>query len=278
MLLILEAFFGYLLPWGQLSYWGAEVMTSLCSAIPFVGDTLGLWLRGDYTVANATLQRFFALHVIGVPFLVVFFVFLHVVALHKVGSNNPQGIDIQKHLDAEGKPLDGISFYPYYFWKDCWAALVFLMLFLMVVFFFPDVGGYFLEPINAVPADPLVTPDLITPIWYLAPFYAMLRAIPDKLPGVFVLFSALFVLLFLPWLDKSPVRAVRYKGRYSKMGLFAVVSAFLMLGYLGTVEVTPLRLYAARVCVALYFAYFLLMPVYTRLEAHLRVPERITWR
>ncbi len=276
MLLIVEAFFGYLLPWGQLSYWGAEVMTSLCSAIPFIGETLVLWLRGDYTVANATLQRFFALHVIGVPFFVVFFVFLHLVALHKVGSNNPQGIDIQRHLNADGKPLDGIPFYPGYFWKDCRAAIVFVMCFLATVFFFPDMGGYFLDPMNALPADPLVTPDLITPMWYLAPFYAMLRAIPDKLPGVFVLFSALFVFFFLPWLDKSPVRAMRYKGLYSKMALFAGVSAFLMLGYLGTIEVTPLRLYSARVCIVLYFAYFLLMPIYTRMEGHHPVPERIT--
>lgn len=276
MLLIVEAFFGYLLPWGQLSYWGAEVMTSLCSAIPFIGDTLVLWLRGDYTVANATLQRFFALHVIGVPLFVVFFVFLHLVALHKVGSNNPQGIDIQRHLNADGKPLDGIPFYPGYFWKDFRAAIVFVMCFLATVFFFPDMGGYFLDPINALPADPLVTPDLITPMWYLAPFYAMLRAIPDKLPGVFVLFSALFVFFFLPWLDKSPVRAMRYKGPYSKMALFAGVSAFLMLGYLGTIEVTPLRLHSARVCIVLYFAYFLLMPIYTRMEGHHPVPERIT--
>ena len=278
MLLILEAFFGYLLPWGQLSYWGAEVMTSLFSAIPWVGDTLVLWVRGDYTVANPTLQRFFALHVIGVPLLVVFFVFLHIVALHKVGSNNPQGIDILKHLDEEGRPLDGRPFYPYYFWKDCGAALLFLMAFFAVVFFFPDMGGYFLEPVNFLPADPLVTPDLITPIWYLAPFYAMLRAIPDKLPGVFVLVSALLILLLLPWLDKSPVRAMRYKGRYSKIALSACVFAFLTLGYLGTIDVTPLTLYGARICTAIYFAYFLLMPCYTRLEAHLGVPERITSR
>ncbi|HBI21517.1 MAG TPA: cytochrome b [Legionella sp.] len=276
ILLILEAFFGYLLPWGQLSYWGAQVVTSLCSAIPFVGDTLVLWLRGDYTVGNATLQRFFALHVMGVPFLVVFFVFLHVVALHKVGSNNPQGIDIQQHLDAEGQPLDGIAFYPHYVWQDCGAAIVFLMAFFSVVFFFPDMGGYFLEPANFLPADPLVTPDLITPIWYMAPFYAMLRAIPDKLPGVFVLFSALLVLLLLPWLDKSPVRAMRYKGRYSKVAFVACMCAFLTLGYLGTMDITPLALYGARICTAIYFAYFLLMPCYTRLEAHQRVPERIT--
>lgn len=274
--LVLEAFFGYLLPWGQLSYWGAEVMTSLLSAIPWVGDTWVLWLRGDYTVANPTLQRFFALHVMGVPFLVVFFVFLHIVALHKVGSNNPEGIDIQKHVNDAGRPLDGIPFYPYYVWKDCWAALLFLMAFFTVVFFFPDMGGYFLEPINFLPADPLVTPDLITPVWYLAPFYAMLRAIPDKLPGVFVLFSALLILLMMPWLDKSPVRSMRYKGRYSKIALVAFVFAFLTLGYFGTIDVTPITLYGARICTAIYFAYFLLMPCYTRLEAHHLVPERIT--
>ena len=276
ILLIAEAFFGYLLPWGQMSYWGAQVITSLFSAIPYVGDALVTWIRGDYTVGNATLQRFFSLHVIGVPLLVLLFVFLHLVALHTVGSNNPQGIDIKKHLDEKGKPLDGIPFHPYYVVKDFVGVIVFLLLFFAVVFFFPDMGGYFLEPANFVPADPLSTPDHITPVWYMAPFYSMLRALPNKLAGVLVMSGALSILLFMPWIDKSPVRAMRYKGIYSKIALASLVSSFLMLGYLGTIDVTPLRLYLARACIVIYYAYFLLMPCYTRYESHGLVPERIS--
>lgn len=276
-LLIAEAFFGYLLPWGQMSYWGAQVITSLCSVIPYVGDTLVMWLRGDYTVGNATLQRFFALHVIGVPMLVIFFVCLHLIALRRVGSNNPQGIDIKKYLDDQGKPLDGIPFHPYYVLKDFVGVMVFLLIFFAVVFFVPDMGGYFLEPANFTPANPLSTPDHIIPVWYMAPFYAMLRAIPDKSLGVLVMASALAVLFFLPWLDKSPVRAMRYKGIYSKIALWSLVSAFLILGYLGTVDLTPLKLYLARVCIGFYFACFLLMPFYTRYETHRHVPERVSF-
>lgn len=276
ILLILEAFFGYLLPWGQLSYWGAQVITSLAGAIPYIGETLVTWFRGDYSVGNPTLQRFFALHVIGVPLLVVFFVYLHVVALHQVGSNNPQGIDINAHLDAAGRPLDGVPFHPYYVIKDLVAVVVFSIIFFAIAFFWPDVGGYFLEPANFVPANPLVTPDLITPVWYMAPFYAMLRAIPDKASGVFVLISSLLILLLIPWLDKSPVRAMRYKGVYSRCMLVMFIIAFFMLGYLGTVEVTTFKLYVARACMAIYFAYFLLMPFYTRRESCRVVPDRIT--
>ncbi len=276
ILLMAEAFFGYLLPWGQLSYWGAQVITSLCSVIPYIGDTLVMWLRGDYSVGNATLQRFFSLHVIGVPLLVMFLVFLHVVSLHKVGSNNPQGIDIKQHLDEQGKPLDGIPFHPYYVLKDLVGVMVFLLIFFAVVFFVPDMGGYFLEPANFTPANPLSTPDHLTPIWYMAPFYAMLRAIPDKSWGVLIMVSALLVLMFMPWLDKSPVRAMRYKGVYSKIALGAWVSGFLILGYLGTIDVTPLRLYLARASMVVYFAYFLLMPFYTRRESCQPVPERVS--
>lgn len=276
ILLILEAFFGYLLPWGQMSYWGAQVITSLCGVIPYVGDTLVTWLRGDYTVGNATLQRFFALHVIGVPLLVLLFVLLHVVALRKVGSNNPQGIDIKKHLDDQGRPLDAIPFYPYYVWKDFVGVIVFLFIFFAVVFFFPDMGGYFLEPTNFTPADPLSTPSQITPVWYMAPFYAMLRAVPDKSLGVLVMICALLVLLFVPWLDKSPVRAMRYKGLYSKIALCALVGSFLLLGYIGTGDSTPAKLYLSRVSIIVYFACFLLMPIYTRLESCLDVPDRVS--
>lgn len=275
ILLMAEAFFGYLLPWGQMSYWGAQVITSLFGAIPYVGDSLVIWLRGDYHIANATLQRFFALHVIGIPLLMLVLVFLHLVALHQVGSNNPQGSDIKKHLDSNGKPLDGIPFHPYYTVKDFFGVLVFLMGFFAVVFFAPEMGGYFLEHPNFAPADPLVTPEHIAPVWYMTPFYAMLRAIPNKLFGVIVMGGSLLILFLVPWLDKSPVRSMRYKGAYSKWALFLFVISFFILGYLGTVIVTPVTQYITRICTALYFAYFLLMPLYSRREQCRPVPERI---
>ena len=276
ILLMAEAFFGYLLPWGQMSYWGAQVITSLFGAIPFVGDTIITWLRGDYNVANATLQRFFALHVIGVPLLLLILVFLHIVALHKVGSNNPEGIEIKKHLNEKGKPLDGIPFHPYYTVKDFMGVIVFLIFFFSVVFFYPEMGGYFLEHANFAPADPMTTPDHIAPVWYMTPFYAMLRAVPDKLFGVMVMLGSILIFLFVPWLDKSKVRSIRYKGPYSKYALTLFVISFIILGYLGTVSVTPIKQYLARICAVIYFAYFLLMPLYTRYERTLPVPERIT--
>ncbi|PWY54701.1 cytochrome b [Legionella qingyii] len=275
ILLLAGAFFGYLLPWGQMSYWGAEVITSLLSAIPYIGESLVVWLRGDYSVGNATLQRFFALHVIAIPFLLVFLVFLHVVALHKVGSNNPEGIEIKNKLDAQGKPLDGIPFHPYYIVKDLVMVLAFLSLFFAVVFFAPEMGGYFLEHNNFVPANPLITPDHIAPMWYMSPFYAMLRAVPDKLLGIICMGSALLLLFLLPWLDRSPVRSMRYKGNCSRIMLFFGVTAFLLLGYLGTIPVTPMRLFLARVSTVFYFAYFVLMPFYTRFEAPRPVPSRL---
>ena len=275
ILLLAEAFFGYLLPWGQMSYWGAQVITSLISAIPYVGETLVTWLRGDFTVANATLQRFFALHIIAIPLLMVFLVYLHLVALHKVGSNNPEGIDIKKHVNEAGKPLDGIPFHPYYTVKDAVGVLVFLIGFFAIVFFLPEMGGYFLEHDNFMPANPLITPDHIAPVWYMTPFYAILRAIPDKLWGVVLMGCSIVLLLFMPWLDRSPVRSMRYKGNYSKYALALFVLSFLTLGYLGTVSVTPIKQTLARVAAAVYFAYFLLMPLYSRYEKHLIVPERI---
>ncbi|WED42468.1 cytochrome b [Legionella cardiaca] len=275
LLLMAEAFFGYLLPWGQMSFWGAQVITSLFGAIPWVGDSVATWLRGDFNVANATLQRFFALHVIGVPLLLLLLVFLHLVALHKVGSNNPLGVDIKKYLGPDGKPLDGIPFHPYYVVKDFAGIIVFLILFFAVVFFIPEMGGYFLEYANFVPANPMVTPEHIAPVWYLTPFYAMLRAIPDKLLGVITMGAAILILFFIPWLDRSPVRSMRYKGYYSKYALAAFVISFVMLGYLGTVIMTPFKQYLARIFTAIYFAYFLFMPLYTRHEQHKTVPERI---
>lgn len=275
ILLLAEAFFGYLLPWGQMSYWGAQVITSLLGAIPYVGDQLVLWVRGDYMVGNATLQRFFALHVIGIPLAILLLVFLHLVALHKVGSNNPEGIEIKKMLNAQGHPLDGIPFHPYYTVKDFFAVSVFLIGFFVVVFFFPEMGGYFLESANFFPADPLITPDHIAPLWYMTPFYAMLRAIPNKLFGIITMISAIVILFFVPWLDRSPVRSLRYKGIYSRYALFAFTTSFFILGYVGIVPLTWLTQFLARLCTVIYFAFFLLMPFYTGYERVLAVPKRI---
>ena len=275
VLLLAEAFFGYLLPWGQMSYWGAQVITSFLGAIPFIGDELITWIRGDYQVGNATLQRFFALHVVGIPLLVLFFVGLHLVSLRQVGSNNPEGIEIKNRLDKQGKPLDGIPFHPYYTSKEFVGLLVFLLVFFFIVFFFPDMGGYFLEAENFVQANPLVTPDHIAPMWYMTPFYAMLRAVPDKLLGVITMLSAIVILLFIPWLDRSPVRSMRYKGLFSWAALVAFSSSFIVLGYLGLGPETPLRQLLARICTAVYFAFFILMPFYTRFEAFKTVPDRI---
>lgn len=275
VLLLMEAFMGYLLPWGQMSYWGAQVITSLFSAIPYVGESLVTWIRGDFQVGNATLQRFFALHAVGVPLLMVFLVFLHLVALHTVGSNNPEGIDIKRHTDRQGKPLDGIAFHPYYTTKDLTAVVVFLILFAGIVFFAPEMGGYFLEYENFMPANNLVTPDHIAPVWYMTPFYAMLRAVPNKLAGVITMGCAIGILFILPWLDASPVRSMRYKGWISKLALTAVVISFCTLGYLGMQMLTPGRLFLARVCTAGYFAYFIMMPWYSQAQRCRRVPERI---
>jgi ubiquinol-cytochrome c reductase cytochrome b subunit len=275
VLLLAAAFLGYLLPWGQMSYWGAEVISSLVGAIPYIGEHLMVWLRGDYSVTNATLQRFFALHVIAVPFLIMVLAFLHVVALHKVGSNNPEGIDIKNTLNEQGNPIDGIPFHPYFLVKYLVGVLVFLILFFAVVFFAPEMGGYFLEQNNFAPANLMVTPDHIAPMWYMSPFYAILRAIPDKLLGIICMGAAIVLLFFLPWLDRSPVRSMRYKGCVSRLMLFVGVSTFIVLGYLGTLPVTPGRLLVARMSTVLYFAYFMLMPFYTRWETVRALPTRI---
>lgn len=255
LLMMAEAFFGYLLPWGQMSYWGAEVITSLFGALPYIGKSLVIWLRGDYSVTTVTLQRFFALHVIAVPMLMVLLIFLHVVALHKVGSNNPEGIEIER-----------IPFYPYYVIKDCIAVVVFLILFFSIVFFMPEMGGYFLESANFVPANPLVTPDHIAPVWYMSPYYAILRAIPNKLLGITGMFASVLIAFFIPWLDGSPARSMRHKGPISRLSLWLFVMSILLLGYLGTADVTPLKLILARVATVFYFSYFLLMPFYSRFE------------
>jgi len=273
--LLAEAFMGYLLPWGQMSYWGAQVITSLFGAIPWVGDSLSLWIRGDYNVSGATLNRFFALHIIGVPLILVGLVWFHITALHEVGSNNPDGVEIKSNKNKLGKPVDGIPFHPYYTVKDLFGYAVFFVLFVSIIFFMPEGGGYFLEYANFIPADPMKTPEHIAPVWYMTPFYAILRAIPDKLFGVIAMGAAIVVLFFLPWLDRSKVRSIRYRGPYYKIALTLFLACFIVLGYLGTVTVTPLATTLAQICSVIYFLFFLLMPLYTRIDRCKSVPDRI---
>ncbi|GBF30880.1 cytochrome b/c1 [bacterium MnTg04] len=276
--LMAEAFFGYLLPWGQMSYWGAQVIVSLFGAIPFgIGEALVEWVRGDYFISDITLNRFFALHVIAVPFALVFLVIAHILALHEVGSNNPDGIEIKENKDADGIPRDGIPFHPYYTVKDIMGVAVFLALFSAVVFFAPEMGGYFLEHANFEPANSLKTPEHIAPVWYFTPFYAILRAVPDKLMGVLLMGAAIVVLFILPWLDRSPVRSIRYRGWIFKLAVTLFAISFLALGYLGLQPVSATFTLAARVFTAIYFMFFLLMPFYTRWDRTKPVPDRVTF-
>ncbi|AOE83657.1 cytochrome b [Pseudomonas sp. TCU-HL1] len=274
--LMAEAFMGYLLPWGQMSYWGAQVIISLFGAIPVVGEDLTQWIRGDYLISGITLNRFFALHVIALPIVLLGLVVLHILALHEVGSNNPDGVDIKKKKDENGIPLDGIAFHPYYSVKDIVGVVVFLFVFCFVVFFFPEMGGYFLEKPNFEQANPFKTPEHIAPVWYFTPFYAILRAVPDKLLGVIAMGAAIAVLFVLPWLDRSPVKSMRYKGWLSKIWLLVFCISFIILGVLGVLAPTPGRTLLSQVCTTLYFAYFILMPFYTRMEKTKPVPERVT--
>lgn len=276
LMLMAEAFMGYLLPWGQMSYWGAQVIISLFGAIPVIGDDLTMWIRGDYLISGITLNRFFALHVIALPIVLLGLVVLHILALHEVGSNNPDGVDIKKNKDANGVPVDGIAFHPYYTVKDIVGVVVFLFVFCAVVFFFPEMGGYFLEKPNFEQANPFKTPEHIAPVWYFTPFYAILRAVPDKLLGVIAMGAAIAVLFVLPWLDRSPVKSMRYKGWMSKIWLVIFCVSFVILGVLGVLAPTPGRTLLSQICTALYFAYFILMPFYTRMEKTKPVPERVT--
>ncbi len=273
--LMAEAFMGYLLPWGQMSYWGAQVIISLFGAIPVIGEDLTQWIRGDYLISGITLNRFFALHVIALPIVLLGLVVLHILALHEVGSNNPLGVDIKKAKDETGKPLDGIPFHPYYTVKDIVGVVVFLFVFCAIVFFFPEMGGYFLEKPNFEMANPFKTPEHIAPVWYFTPFYAILRAVPDKLLGVIAMGAAIAVLFVIPWLDRSPVKSMRYKGWMSKLALLVFCVSFVILGVLGVLSPTPGRTLLSQVCTVLYFAYFILMPFYTRLEKTKAVPERV---
>ncbi len=276
LVLMAEAFMGYVLPWGQMSYWGAQVIISLFGAVPYIGEALTEWIRGDFFVSDATLNRFFALHVIALPLALLLLVVLHLTALHEVGSNNPDGVDIKKHKDEQGRPLDGIPFHPYYTVKDIFGVGVFLTLFAFVIFYAPEFGGLFLEPDNFNPADPLVTPEHIVPVWYFTPYYAILRAVPDKLLGVVLMGLAIMVLFLLPWLDRSKVRSIRYKGWGSKILLAVFAVTFVRLGMLGMAEGTAAETIESRVWTFLYFAFFGLLPFVTKYERTKPVPERVT--
>jgi ubiquinol-cytochrome c reductase cytochrome b subunit len=275
--LMAEAFFGYLLPWGNMSYWGAQVITSLFGAIPYVGDQLLEWIRGDYFISDVTLNRFFALHVIALPLALVFLVVAHLVALHEVGSNNPDGIDINKHKDAKGNPVDGIPLHPYYTVKDLMGVAAFALIFCAVLFFAPEMGGYFLEHANFETANRLKTPEEIAPVWYFTPFYAILRAVPEKLGGVILMGAAVLAFAFLPWLDRSKVKSIRYRGWLFKAFLFSFAVSFIALGYIGLKKPTPELTFASRVFSAIYFLFFLLMPWYTKADKTKPVPERVTY-
>src|SRR6266540_4079547 len=316
-----EAFFGYLLPWGQMSYWGAQVIVNLFGTVPFIGPDLALWIRGDYVVSDATLNRVFALHVIAFPLVLLGLVVAHLLALHDVGSNNPDGVEIKKHKDANGHPLDGIPFHPYYTVKDIMGSVVFLAVFCFILFFVPEVGGYFLEYNNFIPADPLKTPPHIAPVWYFTPYYSILRATTEnfmwvlaagvvamaglviwsvkntaarifvaalaagllagfftldaKVWGVVLMGSSVMIFFFLPWLDRSPVKSIRYKGPITKTAIALFVIAFFVLGYLGTQAVTEERTLAAQIGTAVYFLFFFLMPWYSKMDKCRPEPARV---
>ncbi|MBS0451159.1 MAG: cytochrome bc complex cytochrome b subunit [Proteobacteria bacterium] len=322
--LMAEAFMGYLLPWGQMSYWGAQVIVNLFSAIPFVGPDLALLIRGDYVVSDATLNRFFSFHVIAVPLVLLGLVVAHLIALHEVGSNNPDGVEIKAKLDSKGHPLDGIPFHPYYTVHDILGVVVFLLVFSAVIFFAPEAGGYFLEYNNFIPADSLKTPNHIAPVWYFTPFYSMLRAITSEMMyaliacvvagavfgvwktrliglvkgviviaavlvaaamlsidakfwGVLVMGGAVVILFFLPWLDHSPVKSIRYRPSWHKWVYFVFVVDFIVLAYLGVQPPSPTGERVSQIGTLFYFGFFLLMPWWSRLGEFKPVPDRVTY-
>ncbi|MEM9101126.1 MAG: cytochrome b N-terminal domain-containing protein [Pseudomonadota bacterium] len=296
VLLMAEAFMGYLLPWGQMSFWGAKVIINLFGAIPIIGEDLVIWIQGDYIPSGATLNRFFALHVIALPLALVLMVFLHIVALHKVGSNNPDGVEIKQNKDENGIPVDGIPFHPYYTVKDMAGVAFFLFFFCGVIFFAPEMGGYFLEPPNFEPANPLKTPEHIAPVWYFTPFYAILRAVPSKVLGVVAMGAAIVLLFFLPWLDKCKVKSIRYRGLSFKLMLVGFIISFIGLGYMGVKQPNDAGTifavvfgfafedpasanpFFSQLFTVFYFAFFLLMPIYTKYEKTKPVPERVTYK
>ena len=278
-----EAFFGYLLPWGQMSYWGAQVIVNLFGAIPFIGDSLSVWIRGDYSISDITLNRFFAYHVIALPLVLIGLVGAHLLALHEVGSSNPDGIEIKKQKDANGIPLDGIPFHPYYTVKDIYGVVVFLIVFSAIMFFAPEMGGYFIEYNNFIPANPLQTPEHIAPVWYFTPYYSILRAvtinflwIDAKFWGVVAMGASTAIFCLLPWLDRSPVKSIRYKGPYFKIALTLFVISFIVLGWLGTQPVSEIKTLLAQIFTVIYFAFFILMPWYSKIDKTRPEPERVT--
>jgi len=283
--LMAEAFFGYLLPWGQMSFWGAQVIISLFGAIPIVGEELAIWIRGDFVVSDATLNRFYAFHIVLVPMILLGLVAAHIMALHEVGSNNPDGVEIKEKKDENGIPLDGIPFHPYYTVKDIVGVAGFLFIFALILFYAPEMWGYFLEAPNFEPADALKTPEHIAPVWYFTPYYAILRAVTidigplsSKVLGVMAMGGATMIFFALPWLDRSPVKSIRYRGPLFKSAVTIFVIVFFILGYLGTQPVTPVFTVMSQVCSVLYFAFFLLMPIYTKLDKTKPVPERVTFK
>ncbi|MDD3762258.1 MAG: cytochrome bc complex cytochrome b subunit [Nevskiales bacterium] len=276
--LMAEAFAGYVLPWGQMSYWGAQVIISLFGAIPVIGNDLVVWIQGDYIPSDATLNRLFSLHVVAIPFVLVGLVVAHLIALHEVGSGNPDGIEVKKHKNPEtGHPLDSIPSHPYYTVKDMLGVGVFLLIFLGVVFFAPDGGGYFLEKPNFEPANPLVTPPHITPAWYFGAFYAILRAIPNKLMGVIGMFGAVLAFFALPWLDRSKVKSIRYKGWIFKTAIALFTVTFILLCYFGMQAPSEIGTLVSRIGTAIYFGFFLLMPIYSKIDKTKPEPERVTY-
>jgi ubiquinol-cytochrome c reductase cytochrome b subunit len=275
--LMAEAFLGYVLPWGNMSFWAATVIINLFGAIPVIGPVLVEWIRGDYGIADATLNRFFSLHVVAVPLLLLLLVALHLVALRQVGSNNPDGVEIKERQNAQGIPLDGIPFHPYYTVKDIFGVGVFLTLFAIVVFFIPTFSDLFLEKANFEPANPLSTPDPISPSWYFTPYYAILRSVPDKGVGAVLMLIAVSAFFFLPWLDRSPVRSIRYRGWIFRSFFALFTLSFLGLMYLGLQPAQGIYVTLSRVCCVPYFAFFVLMPFYSRIDPVKPVPERVTF-
>ena len=275
LVMMAEGFLGYVLPYGQMSYWGAQVIISLFGAIPYIGESLEVWIRGDYYISGITISRFFALHVVALPLILIALVFLHLVALHEVGAGNPEGVDIEEYIDDDGVPLDSVPFFPYKVLSAMPAIGVFGLVFCVIMFFFPEGGGYFLELANFEEANPLVTPEHIAPVWYYSPFYTMLRAVPDPLGGLIVMAAAVAILFVVPWLDRSNVASIRYKGILSKIAIVLFIVSFVTLGYLGTVTVTETGKIMSVICTLMYFAFFLLMPIYTSIEKTYKVPDRL---
>jgi len=276
--LMAEAFMGYVLPWGNMSFWGAQVIVNLFGTIPGIGPGLVEWIRGDYGIADATLNRFFSLHVVALPLGLLLLVALHMVALRRSGSNNPDGIEIKEKLGPDGTPLDGIPFHPYYTVKDVFGIGLFLVILAIIVFFVPTLGGLFLEAPNFEPANPLSTPEHIAPVWYFTPFYAILRAVPDQRMGALLMLLAVVSFLFMPWLDRSPVKSMRYRGWLSRTALALFAVSFVALGYLGLQPADGVYVVLARIFTVIYFAYFWLMPIYTKLDPVKPVPERVVYR